>query len=216
MNDRRTPPRARGGAANPAETRELLLDAALHSLAEHGYAGTSARVIAAAAGTTPASVNYHFGSVHELLVAAMRRSNERRLAEYEAATEDVASARELVATWQRLHDEDVEQGHIGAMVALLSATGSVPELRSQLAEVFAPWLGFAEEKVKGAVAGTPVAAMFPTEQAAFVILALFIGVELLTNLDGNEDRADELFRAGEMLAALVPSGILATLMGGGR
>jgi AcrR family transcriptional regulator len=215
MDQKRTTPRARGGAAKPGETRELLLAAALRSLAEHGYAGTSARVIAAAAGTTAASVNYHFGSVQDLLVEAMRQSNERRLERYRKATADVESAAGLIATWQQLHDEDVAVGHIGAMVALLGATTSAPELRPQIAEIFAPWLDFVGEKVTDALAGTPIAAVFPTEQASFVVLALFVGVELLTNLDGNEDRAAELFRAGEMLAALASSGVLGTVLGGG-
>lgn len=215
MDQKRTTPRARGGAAKPGETRELLLAAALRSLAEHGYAGTSARVIAAAAGTTAASVNYHFGSVQDLLVEAMRQSNERRLVRYREATAEVDSAAGLIATWQQLHDEDVAVGHIGAMVALLGATTSAPELRPQIAEIFAPWLDFVGEKVTDALAGTPIAPMFPTEQASFVVLALFVGVELLTNLDGNEDRAAELFRAGEMLAALASSGVLGTVLGGG-
>lgn len=215
MDQKRTTPRARGGAARPGETRELLLAAALRSLAEHGYAGTSARVIAAAAGTTAASVNYHFGSVQDLLVEAMRQSNERRLVRYREATAEVDSAAGLIATWQQLHDEDVAVGHIGAMVALLGATTSAPELRPQIAEIFAPWLDFVGEKVTDALAGTPIAAVFPTEQASFVVLALFVGVELLTNLDGNDDRAAELFRAGEMLAALASSGVLGTVLGGG-
>lgn len=214
MNQRPPTQRARGGAADPEETRALLLDAALRSLADRGYAATTARGIATAAGTNPGLINYHFGGMRQLLVAALARSNEARLARYRSATAEVASVADLIATWQQLHDEDVAVGHIGAMVALLGATSSVPELRRDLAEVFASWQGFVEEKVAAAVAGTPFGPFLPTEQAAFVILALFVGVELLTGLDGNEERAAELFRAGDLLAGVLPAALSSGLLGG--
>lgn len=214
MNHSTLSPRGRGGAADAEETRTLLLDAALRSLADHGYAGTTARGIAKEAGTNPASINYHFGGMRRLLVEALRRSNDARLVRYREATAEVDSIPGLIDTWQRLHDEDVAVGHIGAMVALLGATSSDPALRADLAEVFGSWQGFVEEKVTAALAGTPLGPLFPTEQAAFVILALFVGVELLTGLDGNEERATELFRAGALLAGLIPASISSDLVRG--
>ena len=214
MNERTPSNRARGGAADPEETKALLLDAALRSLAQHGYAGTTARGIAGAAGANPALINYHFGGMRQLLVAALARSNDARLARYREATAEVDSIAGLIETWQALHDEDVALGHIGAMVALLGATSSDPELRDDLAGIFASWQGFVEEKVAAAAAGTPLGPFLPTEQAAFVILALFVGVELLTGLDGNEERATELFRAGGFLAGLLPTAVTSGMLRG--
>lgn len=214
MNRDPSTQRARGGAADPEQTKALLMDAALRSLADNGYAGTTARVIAAAAGTNPGLINYHFGGMRQLLVAAISRSNDARLARYREATASVASAGDLIATWQQLHDEDVAVGHIGAMVALLGATSTVPELREDLAAVYGTWQGFVEEKVAGAVAGTPLRSFVPTEQAAFVILALSVGVELLTSLDGNEERAAELFRAGDLIAGILPAALTSGLVRG--
>ncbi|MBX3287675.1 MAG: TetR/AcrR family transcriptional regulator [Actinobacteria bacterium] len=214
MNEDATPQRARGGAADPEQTKQLLLDAALRSLADHGYAGTTARGIAAVAGTNPALINYHFGGMRQLLVAALARSNEARLARYREATAEVVSVADLIRTWEQLHDEDVAVGHIGALVALLGATSTVPELRGDLSDIFGSWQGFVEEKVSAAVAGTPLGPFLPTEQAAFVILALFVGVELLTGLDGNEGRAAELFRAGDLLAGLLPDALSSGLLAG--
>ena len=214
MNEPTPAKRARGGAADPEETKALLLDAALQSLAQHGYAGTTARGIAGAAGANPALINYHFGGMRQLLVAALARSNDARLARYRAATAEVDSIAGLIETWQELHDEDVALGHIGAMVALLGATSSDPKLRDDLAGIFASWQGFVEEKVAAAAAGTPLGPFLPTEQAAFVILALFVGVELLTGLDGNEERAAELFRAGGFLAGLLPTAVTSGMLRG--
>jgi AcrR family transcriptional regulator len=199
--------RRRGGAADPEETKELLLDAALRCLAEHGYAGTSARVVAGEAGVNPGLISYHFGGMRPMLVAAMRRSNDRRLLRYAEATADVGSIGELIAAWERLHTEDVEVGHIGAMVAMLGATSAVPELRGEMAAIFEPWVQFAKDRVDDALAGSPLGSLVPTEQAGFVILSLFVGMELLTNLDGYGERADELFAVGKGLANFIPSGM---------
>lgn len=208
------PRRGRGGASNAEETRKLLLDAALRSLATRGYAGTTARSIAADAGTNASVINYHFGGIANLLVAALERSNQERLARYRQATAQVTSASELVATWQTLHAEDVEVGHVAAMVALIGASSAVPGVNDVMAAAFQPWLDLAEEKVTQAVAGNPLGSLVPPDQAAFVILSLFVGIEVLGNLDGYEQRADDLFRTARSLAALVPAGLLGALGGG--
>lgn len=205
--------RARGAAANPEETKALLLDAAIRTLSDHGYAGTTARAVAAEAGVNPALISYHFGGMRPLLLAAMARSNEQRLERYEVETAPVRSVAELIAAWRRLHDEDVEVGHIGALVAMLGATSSDPEIRTDMADLFQPWLTFTADRVVDAVKGSPLEHILPTDQAAFVILSLFVGMELLTNLDGYDERADELFTTGEALARFLPPGLLGKGMG---
>src|SRR5262245_21984972 len=51
--------------------REQLLDGAKRCLYEKGYARTTARDIATAAGTSLAAIGYHFGSTEALLNAAL-------------------------------------------------------------------------------------------------------------------------------------------------
>lgn len=51
--------------------REALLAAAKQALATKGYTGTTARDLAKAAGTSLAAIGYHFGSMDELLQAAL-------------------------------------------------------------------------------------------------------------------------------------------------
>jgi AcrR family transcriptional regulator len=62
----RRPGRPRAAAAS---LRERLLDAAVASFATEGVAAASMRSIAAAAGATPAMVNYYFGNKQRLLDA---------------------------------------------------------------------------------------------------------------------------------------------------
>ncbi|MGV0096336.1 TetR/AcrR family transcriptional regulator [Streptomyces californicus] len=67
--------------------RTRIIDAALSVMAADGIAGLSHRTVAAEADVPLGSTTYHFGSLDELLVAALRRCNEnfvRALRESEA------------------------------------------------------------------------------------------------------------------------------------
>ncbi|NEE37598.1 TetR family transcriptional regulator, partial [Streptomyces sp. SID7982] len=58
------------------ERRTRIIDAALTVIAADGIAGLSHRTVAAEADVPLGSTTYHFASLDELLVAALRRCNE--------------------------------------------------------------------------------------------------------------------------------------------
>ncbi|WP_032796765.1 TetR/AcrR family transcriptional regulator, partial [Streptomyces sp. HCCB10043] len=58
------------------ERRTRIIDAALTVIAADGMAGLSHRTVAAEADVPLGSTTYHFASLDELLVAALRRCNE--------------------------------------------------------------------------------------------------------------------------------------------
>jgi AcrR family transcriptional regulator len=64
--------------------REALLEGAIMCLYEKGYARTTARDIAAAAGTSLAAIGYHYGTTQELLNQAVFAEMERRGDEMQA------------------------------------------------------------------------------------------------------------------------------------
>ena len=74
MRAARTPS---GGA-----TRDRIVKAALETLKNVGFAGTSARAIARAGDFNQALIYYHFGSVEDLMIAALHDFSERRLKRY--------------------------------------------------------------------------------------------------------------------------------------
>ena len=55
------------------DTRERILDAAERLFMQHGYDGTSMRLVTGEAEVNLAAVNYHFGSKEELMQAVLRR-----------------------------------------------------------------------------------------------------------------------------------------------
>ncbi|MFJ3392747.1 TetR/AcrR family transcriptional regulator [Leifsonia aquatica] len=66
----------RGPYAKTAERREQIVDEAYRLFATRGYHGSSLREIAAAAGISLGSLQYHFGSKDDLLVAVLARRDE--------------------------------------------------------------------------------------------------------------------------------------------
>lgn len=58
------------------DRRTRIIDAALRVIVADGIAGLSHRSVAAEADVPLGSTTYHFGSLDELLTAALRRSNE--------------------------------------------------------------------------------------------------------------------------------------------
>src|SRR5256885_10198935 len=57
----------------PHGTRTRILDAAEELFMQHGFEGTSMRLLTTSAGVNLAAVNYHFGSKHALIEAVFRR-----------------------------------------------------------------------------------------------------------------------------------------------
>src|SRR5690349_24946758 len=58
------------------ERRQRIIDAAIRVVGERGIAGLSHRAVAAAADVPLGSTTYHFATLDDLLVAALRQCNE--------------------------------------------------------------------------------------------------------------------------------------------
>ena len=77
------------------KTRKRIVDAALKTLKQEGFAGATSRAIARAGGFNQALIFYHFGSLDGLLLAALDQTSEERLRRYRAAVEEAQTPEEL-------------------------------------------------------------------------------------------------------------------------
>lgn len=97
------------------DTRSGLLDAAQIRLAEHGYAGTSIRDLAADVGIKESSVYKHFRSKQALLEGVLERAEERVAATAQAlgvSVDDPDAAASTYATIDLGHLTAVAEGFL--------------------------------------------------------------------------------------------------------
>jgi AcrR family transcriptional regulator len=176
------------------ETRDRILDAALETVKAEGLVGTSARAIARTGDFNQALVFYHFGSIEELLLAALQRANDRRIERFADRLAAVESLTDLVAIAVDLHipDDDCDQPALNAIVAGWSANSDVGK---RIVETLRPWDEMVESALQRSLAGTPFAQMVPTGDLAHAVSCLFLGIEMMSRLDPDDERTESLFRS---------------------
>jgi len=195
--------RARGGAAERgAATRDRIVEAALETIREEGFAETTARAIARRGGFNQALIFYHFGSVDELLQHAFAEASERQVARYREAVAQVSSLSDLVSIARQLHEEDLETGDVTAVTQLMAAATD-PERGGALLDRFDLWIRLVQDALERVGAQYPIAAGVPTREAAYAIACMFLGIELLSRLDLDRSEAEQVFNMMETIARLI-------------
>ena len=191
----------------------MIVDAALAALKEEGFSGASARAIARRGHFNQALVFYHFGSVTNLLLAALDESSTRRMTAYRAALEGVSGRgpEELIALALRLYREDLASGHITVVTEMIAGSLADPELKAAIADRVEQWIDLAQAAVDNAVEGSPLAGIMPSRDLAYGIVAMYLGVEMLAQLQDDDERVAALFATAQSVGAMA-----STLMGGHR
>ena len=146
-------------SAGSEETRHALVRGAVEALRDVGYAGASAREIARRAGCNQGLVFYHFGSVPNLLLAALDEVSETRRLRYQEAVDRASGLEGLVDTAQAVFEEDLDAGHIAVLAEMIAGASSTPGLAPEVAARIAPWRTFAADAVGGVLDGTPLSAL---------------------------------------------------------
>jgi AcrR family transcriptional regulator len=190
-------------SAGSEETRRALVTAAVDALRENGFGGASAREIAQRAGCNQGLVFYHFGSVANLLLAALDDVSSARLAQYEEAVAAPPGLAGLVDAARAVFEEDLRAGYIAVLAEMMAGASSTPGLGPEVAARIAPWRAFAADAVRRSVAGTALAELAPPEEVAHGIVALYLGLEMLAHLDGDASPALALFDRAGRLAGLL-------------
>jgi AcrR family transcriptional regulator len=197
------------------DTRAALIVAAITTLRESGFAAASARRIAREAECNQALIFYHFGSVPDLLVAALEDVSARRMAAYRGLLGRTGTLGELVDAARVVFEQDLDDGNVTVLVEMISGAHSVPGLGERVTACLAPWRSFAETAVRDVLASSPFGSLAPSDEVAHGVVAGILGLEMLANLDGDRASALALFdRArslGELLDRLRPLAALINL-----
>ncbi|NKY98349.1 TetR/AcrR family transcriptional regulator [Nocardiopsis alborubida] len=197
-----------GGRRASEETRERLLAAASETVSEEGYAGASARAIAARAEANSALVFYHFGGVDQLLLAALDRSSAERMAMYREITARANTLEELVEAAMLIYRTDLERGYITEFSELVAAAVTKPELRTQIRDRAEPWIAFIEQEWNRVLGGSALGKLLPAREVAYGAITFYLGVNLFSVLDEDHSRTEAVF---DLARGLAPRAKLLTL-----
>lgn len=184
-------------------TKARLVEAALQTLKTKGFAGSSAREIARTGAVNQALVFYHFGSVQSLLLAALDLVSARRLRAYGPAFERARDLPELAELARKIYDEDLENGYVTVLGEMVAGGVSDQKLGRAVAARMQPWIDMVEAKVRSLLAGSLLESMVPPRDLAFAIIALYLGIDMLSQLEGDHARAESLLGLGVRSAPLV-------------
>ena len=196
-------PRGRSERTDGRETKARLVAAATQSLREVGFAGTSAREVARRAGTHQSQVFYYFGTVPDLLLAALDAVSERRLTAYDGLLAGAHSSADLIEAAGEIIASDLATGDVAILTELLSGSRSVPGMSEQVAARLRPWEEFAERAVRQAASAHPLGALAPTADLAHLVVATILGLELLASVDPDPQRLPDLLDRAAATAALL-------------
>ena len=182
-------------------TATQLVDAALATLIEDGFAGATSRAIARRARVNQALVFYHHGSVDSLLLAALDRTSQSRLEAYRSAVGAAATLEQALAEMRRLHEEDLASGHMTVVSQMIAGSVSRPAIAADVLARFEPWLAFAEGQIARFLGD-----LVPAKDAAYAVVTFYLGVNLLSHLDTDHARTaallERLLEAAPLLGAL--------------
>jgi AcrR family transcriptional regulator len=182
-------------------TREKLLVAAGEMLATEGLSGLSARTVAARAGVNQALVFYHFGSVAELVEAALRRSADLAVATYRNRFDDVASFTDLLTLGRELHAAERDRGNVAQMAQVMSGALGDETLARAGHYALELWTRQLETVLGRLLADSPLGGLVEPAGLARAVGASFLGLELYEGVDA--EGAASAMAALESLGAIL-------------
>lgn len=188
-------------------TRARILEATLETLKTKGFAGTSTRAIATAGGFNPALIFYYFGTLNDLLLAALEHSSGERLDRYRDALDEAGSLDQLTSLLGRIYREDVESGHIRVVSELVAGSVSEPGLGPRVVELMEPWVELAEAAVERALAGSPVLELATPRCLAYAAITFYLGANLVSHLAPDQEDLAGLLDDAARLAPLIDAAL---------
>lgn len=186
-----------------SERRDQIVAAAIESLKEVGYAGTSIREIARRGGFNSALISYYFGGLHGLLLAALDHSSETRMRRYTQALAEAEGLEQVMDVAHRIYREDVEGGHVTIFTEMVAASLAHRELAPELIARSEPWVDFVESAVRKVAGESPVLQLLPARDLAYALICFYLGVNVMTHLDEDDARVEALFDMSQRFAPLI-------------
>jgi AcrR family transcriptional regulator len=155
------------------------------ALAEVGFSGTSARVVAERAGVAPGGVFYHFGSMDELLAEVFTSCLDRRIDRLRAAVNVPRSG--LPAAFTDAVRAEFSHPESRALLELVVGAIDSPVLAERVRAGFDRSFAFTRDVVEQLLADSPLAASLPLDLVAQVAASAFFGLAVMQQVGAEVD-----------------------------
>jgi hypothetical protein len=132
-----------------------------------------------------------------------RTDSERRARLYDDRLAEVSTLKELVSVGRQIHDVEMAEGSTAVLSQLMAGAASSPDLGAAVHDGMQEWTSMVEDALGRVLDGTPLAAVVPLGDVAYAIASLFLGLELMGGIDGDETRIDSLFDSLDAVTGLV-------------
>jgi hypothetical protein len=133
---------------------------------------------------------------------------------YRSAASEGTDLTALVEVAGEIYRQDLASGHITVLAELIAGASADPALGPEIVARIAPWIDFAREQIERVTGASPLGQLVPADDAAYAIVAQFLGLEMLTHLDGSTERAERLFELAKSIVGILALG--AQPLGGTR
>ena len=188
------------------DTPTKILEAARRCLLADGYASMSTRKVADDAAVPLSQIHYHFGSKDELILALLRRENDRLLGRQSTMFE-----KEL-PLWQRwdlacdYFDEDIASGYVRVVQEMTAAGWTSESLGKEMRGIWGAWQGLIRDVATDAREQGILPSLWTPNEIVALVAAAFIGAESLILLGMEDDevpvrlalrKIGDLIRLGE-------------------
>jgi AcrR family transcriptional regulator len=190
-------------SATGEETQARIVAATIRTLKAEGIKGTSARAIAREGDFNQALIFYHFGSVDELVIASVAELSTKRMARHQVRLEEADKLSDLIRIARVLNAEDRADDNMTVLTQAFAGAAGDPEMGPKLYDELEPWNRMLSESIVRVLGHSPIAQAVPHEKIAQAIGALFLGIELLDDLDPERANAEQLFDTLEPLATML-------------
>jgi hypothetical protein len=121
---------------------------------------------------------------------------------YAPAFERARTLSELAALAREIYAEDLENGYVTVLGEMVAGGVSNPELGGEIVARLEPWIEMVERKLRELLAGSLFEPFVPARDVAFAIIALYLGIDMLSHLEGDHARAQSLLELGIRFAPL--------------
>lgn len=183
----------RGAYRKSAESRRQVLDAAIQSIADRGYAQTSVSDVARAAGMSKGAVHYHFESKEDLIAQVAEHCSAEMQDRVDQAWDAAKEPREKICSaLAEMRSFARDRGPIMRVFAALLAQGvHDAKLRTTLQEMFEANRRRVTEQIVDALPSLGLRPKIPAHVIPRLLLATLDGLALHDFFDPPSAEDDE-------------------------